>query len=128
MVDVVVRFLLDANLSPRVARFLIERFHLDVTSLQGQGLGELPDHEVIKLARQQGRVIITLDRDYSDYFLTSSRQSIGIIHLDVPSRLRYIPHINRLLADFITHHAATIDLEHSLVVIREDSVVIHHGA
>jgi predicted nuclease of predicted toxin-antitoxin system len=53
------KFLLDANLSPRVARFLVEQFQLDVTSLQGQGLGELPDHEVIRLARQQGRVIIT---------------------------------------------------------------------
>lgn len=128
MVALAVKFLLDANLSPRVARFLAEQFQLDVTSLQGQGLGELPDHEVIKLARQQGRVIITLDQDYSDYFLSTPRRPIGIIHLDLPSRLRYIPAINRLLADFFTHHAATIDLEHSLVVIREEGVVIHHGA
>jgi predicted nuclease of predicted toxin-antitoxin system len=128
VVALLVKFLLDANLSPRVARFLIEQFQLDVATLQGQGLGELPDHEVIKLARQQGRVIITLDQDYSDYFLAAPRQPIGIIHLDLPSRLRYIPAINRLLADFFTRHAATIALEQSLVVIREDSVVIHHGA
>lgn len=128
MVALAVKFLLDANLSPRVERFLVERFQLDVTSLQGQGRGELPDHEVIKLARQQGRVIITLDQDYSDYILASPRQPIDIIHLDLPSRLRYIPAINRLLADFFTRHAVTIDLEQSLVVIWEDSVVIHHGA
>lgn len=121
-------FLLDANLSPRVARFLADRFQLDVTSLQGQRLGALPDHEVIAMARRQGRVIITLDRDYSDYFLEVPRQPIGIIYLDLPSRLRHIPPINRLLADFFDRHAATIDLEHALVVIREDEIVIHRGA
>jgi predicted nuclease of predicted toxin-antitoxin system len=52
VVALTVRFLLDANLSPRVARALTEQFNLDVTTLQGQGLGELPDHEVIRLARQ----------------------------------------------------------------------------
>ena len=83
---------------------------------------------MIRLARRQNRVFITLDQDYSDYCLAAPRQPIGIIHLDLPSRLRYIPAVNQLLADFFTHHAATIDLEHSLVIIREDSVVIHHGA
>jgi predicted nuclease of predicted toxin-antitoxin system len=124
----VVKFLLDANLSPRVARFLTEQFQLDIESLQGQRLGELPDHEVIKLARQQERVIITMDQDYSDYFLASPRPTIGIIHLELPNRLRYIPAINQILSDFFAHHAETIDLEHALVVIREDSVIIHHGS
>lgn len=124
----VVKFLLDANLSSRVARSLNERFQMDIETLQGQGLGELPDHEVIKLARQQERVIITLDQDYSDYFLTTSRQPIGIIYLDLPNRLRYIPTIIQILVDFFSHHAATIDLDHALVVIREDSVTIHHSA
>lgn len=61
-----VRFLPDANLSPRVARFLNRELHLDVARLQGQRLGELTDPEVIALARRQGRVIITLDSDYSE--------------------------------------------------------------
>jgi predicted nuclease of predicted toxin-antitoxin system len=124
----VAKFLLDANLSPRVARMLAEQFQLDVTSLQGLQLGSLPDHEVIKLARQQGRVIITLDKDYSDYILDAPRQPIAIIHLDIPSRLRNIPAINRLLADFFSFHAATIDLEHVLVIIQEEGIVIHHGS
>ena len=72
-------------------------------------------------------MIITLDRDYSDWFFASPRQPIGIIHLDLPNRLRYIPAIIRLLADFFEHHAATIDLEHALVVIQEDRIVIHRN-
>jgi predicted nuclease of predicted toxin-antitoxin system len=119
------RYLLDANLSPRVARFLARRFQFDIVSLQGQRLGELPDHEVVSLARHEGRVIITMDRDFSNYFLTSSRPTVGIIYLDIPNRLRYISEINRILNDFFRHDAKNIDLEHSLVIVSEDSVVIH---
>ena len=118
-------FLLDANLSPRVARSLADRFGLDVTSLQGQRLGQLPDHEVIALARRQGRVVITLDRDYRDYFLDAPHRSVGVIHLDIPTRLRYIPTITRLLEAFFANHAGTIDLDHSLVIIREDDLIVH---
>lgn len=120
-----VKFLLDASLSPRVARFLNRELRLDVITLQGQQLGELTDPEVIALARKQGRVIITLDSDYSELFLTSPNP-IGIIHLDLPNSLRYIPAINQTLADFFANHAPSIDLERSLVVIEQDRVVIHH--
>jgi predicted nuclease of predicted toxin-antitoxin system len=122
----VAKFLLDANLSPRVGRFLTDHLHLDVVSLQGQRLGELPDHAVIRMARDQGRVIITLDRDYSDYFLAAPGRSVGIIYLDIPNRLRFIPEINRLLAAFFELHASTIELERSLVTIGEDHIVIQH--
>jgi predicted nuclease of predicted toxin-antitoxin system len=121
----VAKFLLDANLSPRVERFLTEQFQLDVISLQGLRLGALPDHMVIALARDQKRVVITLDRDYSDYFLDAPSRSIGVIHLDIPSRLRYIPAINNLLADFFRNRAATLDLDRSLVIIREDGIIVH---
>ena len=75
----------------------------------------------------QGRVIVTLDRDYSDWFHSSPRQPVGIIHLDLSNRLRNIPDINQLLATFFAKHAATIDLERSLVTIRDDGIVIHRG-
>lgn len=121
------KFLLDANRSPRVGRFLSEQLQLDVVSLQGQRLGELPDRDVIRMARQQGRVIITLDRDYSDLYRVFAGPPIGIIYLDLPNRLRFIPEINRLLAAFFERHANSIDLETSLVTIGEDHVVIQHG-
>ncbi len=119
------KFLLDANLSPRVARFLTRQLQLDVISLQGERLGELQDHEVVALARREQRVIVTMDRDFSEYFLFSSRPQVGIIYLDIPSNLRYIPEINRLLENFFCHHSDSIDLDESLVAVTEDSLVIH---
>lgn len=120
------KFLLDANLSHKVARFLGRQCQLDVLSLHGQHLGELPDHEVIRLARTQGRVIITLDRDYAEYFSRTTHPNIGIIYLDLPNSLRYTPTINHILERFFRAQAATIDLEHSLVTIAESSITIVH--
>jgi hypothetical protein len=84
VVALAVKFLLDANLSPRVARFLVEQFQLDVTSLQGQGLGELPDHEVIELARRQGRVIVIQDQDKRRrlHRLAADEGALGVNYLD----------------------------------------------
>ncbi len=121
------RFLLDANLSPRVGRFLTRQLQLDVVSLQGQRLGQLPDHEVLRMARSTGRVIITLDRDFAEHFHRTQRPDIGIIHLDLPNPLRTIPHINRLLEAFFRQHAAGVDLAHALVTITEHEVRIVHG-
>ncbi|MBA3643547.1 MAG: DUF5615 family PIN-like protein [Chloroflexia bacterium] len=64
------RFLLDANLSPNVGRFLTRQVQLDVFSLQGQRLGQLPDHEVIRMARSKGG-------SSSPWMATSPRTSIA---------------------------------------------------
>ena len=120
-------FLLDANLSPKVGRFLAQQLGFDVYSLQGRGLGQLPDHEVIRMARSTGRVIITLDRDFAEHFHRTTRPDIGIIYLDRPNPLRTIPHINRLLEAFFRGHAEGVDLEHALVTITEHEVRIVRG-
>ena len=73
------RFLLDANLSPKVGKYLANELNLDIVTLHGLGLGNLPDHEIIWMARQQQRVIITLDRDFAEYFYRTQRPSIGFV-------------------------------------------------
>ncbi len=121
------RFLLDANLSPKVGRFLTRQLNLDVVSLQGQRLGQLPDHEVIRMARSTGRVIITLDRDFAEYFYRTQRPDIGIIYLDLPNPLRTTPQISQLLAAFFRQSPHDVDLHHALVLITEHEVRIVRG-
>jgi predicted nuclease of predicted toxin-antitoxin system len=123
----VTRYLLDANLSQKVGRFLARELQLDIVSLQGQRLGQLPDHEVVRMARSHRRVIITLDRDFAEYFHRTARPDIGIIYLDLPNVLRTIPHINKILDAFFRQAAHGIDLEHSLVTITEHDVRIVRG-
>jgi predicted nuclease of predicted toxin-antitoxin system len=121
----VTRFLLDANLSHRVARHLEHRLAIDVISLQGRRLGELSDREVIAMARREARIIITMDRDFSDFFLSSTAPGVGVIYLKLPRELRRIPAINRILEQFLADRERLGQLKQSLVVLTEESSTIH---
>ena len=102
------KYLLDANLSPKMARFLSTTFGFDVVALQGSHLGELPDPAVIETARAQGRIIITLDRDYVAYFVPPQPPAVGIIYLDLPNTHRFIPEINRVPERFFRSQTETV--------------------
>jgi len=120
-----ISFLLDANLSPKLGRFLEICYGLTMVSTDPQQLGLLTDHEIIKIARSTGSVIITLDQDFANYFLRTKRPRLGIIYLDLPNEIRRTPEIKRLLSTFFTTHATTIDLKRSLVVLTESQIHIH---
>jgi predicted nuclease of predicted toxin-antitoxin system len=117
-------FLLDANLSPKTARFLARRFGFDVLILRGERQHRLTDHEVIELARSQGRVIITLDRDYAEYYFRTTHPAVGIIYLDLPNSHRFIPEINRVLERFFATSGADLNLTHALVILSEQTARI----
>jgi hypothetical protein len=85
----------------------------------------LPDHEVLRLARAEHRVVITLDRDFLEPYTTTGRIRQGIIYLDLPSSRRYVPQIIQVLDVFFREQAAAIDLDSALVILREDLVEIH---
>jgi predicted nuclease of predicted toxin-antitoxin system len=58
-----VKFLIDQNLSPRIAELLTKSGHdsLHVRDLQASNA---PDHEIMNLAVAQGRVIVSADTDF----------------------------------------------------------------
>lgn len=118
------RYLLDANLSPRVGKFLSTVLDLDVKSIRRVGLKALPDHEIARLAHHEQRIVVTLDRDFADHFQSRAWSAVGVIWLDLPISLRFTPSINRILHDFFVEHAETIDLERSLVVLTGESIRI----
>ena len=117
-------FLLDANLSPKIARFLQETFQLDVLSLLDMGLGEMPDREVLRLVKESGRVLITLDSDFTRFPNSLGDVRIGVVHLRLPNSHRYVPEIKEVLRQFFRTTASSIDLEHSTVVITERLVLV----
>ncbi len=120
------RFLLDANLSPKVGKFLTNQLNLDVVTLHGLGLSRLNDHDIIRMARRERRVIITLDRDFAEYFYRTQHPAIGVIYLDLPITHRYIPTINKVLQNFFTAHADKIDLDRCLIIVTDNLVQIIH--
>jgi predicted nuclease of predicted toxin-antitoxin system len=55
---------LDAHLSPRLARWIAERFNLDAVPLRDLGLRDASDEKICLAARSSGVVVITKDADF----------------------------------------------------------------
>jgi predicted nuclease of predicted toxin-antitoxin system len=58
-----VRFLVDENLSPRIADLLTQDGHdaVHVRKIQAAGT---PDSEIVRIAQSEGRVIVSADTDF----------------------------------------------------------------
>jgi len=110
------RFLLDANLSPKTAAFLRDRFGFDVVALRDLSPGSPSDPEVVALGRDDNRIIITLDTDFGELYHFRERGTIGVIVLEL--RDQTIESVNRTLDAFFTAGTADIDLDSSLVIIQ----------
>jgi predicted nuclease of predicted toxin-antitoxin system len=70
-----VRFLIDENLPPALARWLIEWGH-EATHVHEVGLAQTVDLSIAELAFSRGEVIVSKDRDFMDLALlgrTSAR-------------------------------------------------------
>lgn len=116
------RFLLDANLSPKTRVFLTEQFALDAVDITSLHLGMLPDDEVVALAKREHRVIITFDQDFGEIYYLQGRGTFGTIVLQLADQT--VEAVNVLLGHFFTSEAQSIDLDSSLIVLREDHVRI----
>lgn len=115
------RLLLDANLSPRTAAFLLATFGLDVVALVSLGLSHLDDEQVIELAKREQRIVITFDLDFGRLYHRFARGRVGIIVLRLEHQS--VASVNRSLERFFADPtSATIVLERSLVVIDDTRV------
>ena len=59
------QFKLDENL-PSDAADLFMAAEYDVETVLNEELGGQPDHRVIEIAREEGRIFVTLDTDFTD--------------------------------------------------------------
>jgi predicted nuclease of predicted toxin-antitoxin system len=118
------KFLLDANLSPRTSAYLADTFHFDVTDLQTRQQGKLPDEEIVILAKTEGRIIITLDKDFGEIYYLRERGKVGVIVLRLEDQT--VESVNKTLYTFCSEQAANIELATSLVVIEPDTIRVVH--
>lgn len=72
--------LADENIHPGVIAYL-RQAGFDITSITEQGKFGLSDEEVLKLATDSGRVILTHDSDFGRLALLKDAKFIGIIYL-----------------------------------------------
>jgi predicted nuclease of predicted toxin-antitoxin system len=59
-----VKLWLDAQLSPRLARWIVEQFGIDASPLRELGLRDARDREIFLAARQADATVLTNDFDF----------------------------------------------------------------
>lgn len=93
------KFLLDANLSPETAAFLRRDFSFDCISLIETNNAGLTDANVIALAKQENRIIITQDLDFGElYHQMEDPSSFGVLILRL--RDQRVESVNQVLSQF----------------------------
>ncbi|MCO5220233.1 MAG: DUF5615 family PIN-like protein [Thermomicrobiales bacterium] len=111
------RFLLDENVSPRIAKHLTLVHGIDVVAFPKVARPGTSDADVKALARRLGRVLITLDSDFSALANLIGPTPPGIIWLHPPPSLRTLEGEKRMLDRFFESEAVDLDLENSIVEI-----------
>lgn len=111
------KYLLDANLSPETAKYL-RKFDVSVRSIQEEQLGHLPDQEIISLAKKEDLIIVTFDYDFAHLWFFKEWGKIGVIHLR--TRLQTVEYINEIVGNFMRSGVMEREqLARTLVVLDE---------
>jgi predicted nuclease of predicted toxin-antitoxin system len=92
------KFKIDENLSIEVAALLIKAGY-DAMTVVDQHLGGQSDADVVRVCQQEGRILITLDLDFSDIRSYPPADYFGIIVLRLSrlSKARVLSAVSRML-------------------------------
>src|SRR5688572_8560261 len=94
------RFLLDENVDLPLADYLNEQGH-DATAVARDYARSIKDQEVLEIARAEGRILITNDKDYGDLIYRQQLEHTGVIFFrlrgeSIPAK---IARLEEVLAD-----------------------------
>ena len=75
------KFLLDQDVYALTAKFLVDAGY-DIVTAREIGMSRAKDEEILKVAQEQERILITRDRDYGNLVFVRSAGS-GVIYLRI---------------------------------------------
>ena len=116
------RFLLDADLSPKLVSILNEHGH-EAVHTDSLLQARTPDQRVATIARETGRCLITGDFDFADLREFEPRDYLGIVVLVLP-RYAGSAYIAALLREFLARLPELGDLTGKLLIIEPGRIRI----
>jgi predicted nuclease of predicted toxin-antitoxin system len=109
-----VRFLVDANLSPRVAEWLRNRGD-DAVHVFDAGLNQFGDRQILEEAANSQRILLTADLDFGEILARSAgRVSVVILRL----RSTATANVTRRLEVALAHAASALE-DGAVVIVGE---------
>jgi predicted nuclease of predicted toxin-antitoxin system len=117
-----VKFKLDENIGRRGLELLAASGH-DVMTVRDQGLGGVADKKLFEVCSNEGRALITLDRDFGQVPRFPPESSAGIVILEVGRRTTLQGILDRL-ADFLAV-LGTSSIAGALWIVEPGRVRIH---
>ncbi|MHB8575694.1 MAG: DUF5615 family PIN-like protein [Dehalococcoidia bacterium] len=100
-------YLLDENLSPRIAR-LARDLGVDIVSTHERGRTGASDSSQLEYAAAEGRCLVTLDevdlRDWTNRFFAEGKVHAGVLIITWRVYRRNFPTVARLLSQFDEAH------------------------
>lgn len=115
------RFLLDNNLSPRLAEMLRAAGH-DVVHVRDLGMGRATDEVVIGFARSEDRVLVSADTDFGTLLAQSHATSPSFLLMRRASGRRVLEQAELILANCDLVRAEL--MAGAVVVLGEDTLRI----
>ena len=109
------RFLIDADLSPRL-RQLLEEYGQEAVHVKDVQLGSASDATIADFARRTGRCVFTADFDFADIREFPPRNYAGIVVLTVP-RNALPAYIARVAKEFLDKLPALEPINGKLIVV-----------
>ena len=117
-----IKILLDQGL-PRSAVKILNSKGWDVIHTGDIGLSRATDRQLLKFARNENRIIVTLDSDFHTIIATENASSPSVIRIRQEGLKG--PQFSRLLMDILPKiHDALID--GAMVTVTENSIRIRH--
>ncbi len=99
-------FLLDQSTDARLVTWLTARGH-DAVRIGRDYPHGLPDAEVLAIAKREGRILITDDRDFGELVFRHRRPHAGVVYLRLSSYSFALT--TARLEEVLTHHADKLD-------------------
>jgi len=114
------KLLLDQNIRSETLDFLRD-LELDVTSTRELKIERLSDDEIMEIAKELNRIVVTFNSDFGDirYFPPGSHP--GVIRLKIEPQILEVVHpILKYLFKTVKH----TDLENALTIVTESKIRI----
>ena len=105
--------LADENIDPDVVAKLRDRGH-DVQAAREIDLGGAKDREILRAARESGRVVITHDADFGALAIRDGEPFLGVIYLR-PGHISS----SVVVSMFATLSAVSVDLDIPFIIVVE---------